>query len=102
MGTTVRSITTDDHYPNYDLIAVMILRRNYIKDGKKQISTPSNIYFYAMHENLCAFPLECVQCRMVSFRVENIKLHWDAFKSMFNTHNVYLQCLGINIPNVSE
>ena len=43
MGTTVRSITTDYHYPNYDLIAVMKLKRNYIKDGKKQISTPSNV-----------------------------------------------------------
>ena len=61
--------------PLCDLIAVMKMRRKSMEDGKKQVPTPSNMYFHIMYENLCAFPLKCVQHRMVTFRVENIKLH---------------------------
>ena len=76
------------------------MRREYFKGGKKQMSTSSNVYFHVFHENPFTFPFECVQRRMITFRMDSVKLHWDAFKSMSDVHKIHLQCLGLPIPAV--
>ena len=86
--------------PPYDLVPVTKMRRENFKDGKKQISTPSYVYFHVFHENPFTFPFECVQHRMMTFRRDSVKLHWDAFKSMSDVHKIHLQRLGLPIPVV--
>ena len=67
------------------------MHKEYFKDEKKQMSAPSNIYFHVFHENPFTFPFECVQRRMVTFGMDSVKLHWDAFKSISNVHRIHLQ-----------
>ena len=81
--------------PLYDLFSKT--RREYLKDGKKQISAPSNIYFHVFHENPFIFQSECVQRRMMTMRMDSVKLHWDAFKSMSHIHKINLQFTIANI-----
>ena len=45
------------------------------------MSEPSNLYFHVIHENLFTFSFECVQRRMMTFREDSVKLHWDALKA---------------------
>ena len=58
------------------------MRREYFKDGNKQMPVSSNTYFDVFHENPFTFQLECVQRCMMAFRMDSVKLHCDAFKSM--------------------
>ena len=56
---------------------------------------PSNVYFRVLHENPFTFPFECVQRCMMAFRMDAVKLHRDAFKSMSDVHKIYWQHLGL-------
>ena len=58
----------------------------------------SNVYFHVFCENPFTFPLECVQRHMMTFRMDSVKLHWDAFKSLPDVHKIHLQRLGLPIP----
>ena len=50
---------------------------------------PSNVYFRLLHKNPFTFPFECVQRCMMAFRMDAVKLHQDAFKSMPDVHEIY-------------
>ena len=54
---------------------------------------PSNVYFRVLHKNPFTFPFECVQRCMMAFRMDTVKLHRDAFKSMSDVHKIYFHLL---------
>ena len=55
---------------------------------------PSNVYFEIFHDNPFPFPFECVQRRIMTFRMDIVKLHQDAFKSMSDVYKIHLERLG--------
>ena len=62
------------------------------------MSLPSDVYFHVFHKNLFTFPFKCVQRRMMTFRMDSAKLHWDAFKNLSDVHKVHIKRLGLEIP----
>ena len=84
--------------PPYGLVVGTKMRREYFKDGRKQMSGPSKVYFHLFHENPFISPFECVQRRMMTFRMGTVNLHWDAFKSTSDVQKIHLQRLGLPIP----
>ena len=54
--------------------------------------------FYILQENPFIFPFECVQRHMMTFRMNIVKLHWDAFKSTPDVHKIHLQRQDLPIP----
>ena len=84
----------------YDLVGVTKMRREYFRDGKKQMFPPSNVYFHVFHENPFPFLFECVQRCMITFQVDSSKLHWDGFKSISDVDEIYFQYLKVPIPAV--
>ena len=54
----------------YNLVAICKLRREYFKDGMQHYSAPGNVYFHILNENPFVSPFECIQRRMITFRVE--------------------------------
>ena len=69
---------------------ILLLQQKYVeKDVKKQMSEPSNVYFHVFHENPFTLPFECVQHRMMTFRMESVNLHWDAFKRMSDVPKIH-------------
>ena len=75
---------------SYDLVPVTKMHREYFKDVKKPMSGPSNVCFHVLHENPFTFPFECVQRCMMTFRMDTVKLHSNAFKSMSDVRNIHL------------
>ena len=56
------------------------------------MSTPSNVYYHAFHENPFTFPFRCVQ-RHMTFQMDSVNLHWDPFKSLSEVHKIHLKRL---------
>ena len=78
---------------------ILLLQQKYVeKDVKKQMSEPSNVCFHVFHKNPFTFPFECVQRRMMTFRMESVNLHWDAFKRMSDVPKIHWQRPGLLIP----
>ena len=44
------------------------------------------------------FHSNVVQRRKMTFRIDTVKLHRDAFKTMSDVHKIHLQRLGLSIP----
>ena len=61
------------------------------------MSGPSSMSFHVLHENMFTFLFECVHRRMMKFRMDTVKLNWDAFESMSEFHKIALQRVGLPI-----
>ena len=57
----------------------------------------SSMSFHVLHENMFTFLFECVHRRMMKFRMDTVKLNWDAFESISDFHKIPLQRLGLPI-----
>ena len=73
------------------------MSREYFKDGKKQMSGPSNVYFHVFLKNPFTFRFECAQRRMMTFRMDSIKLQGNALKSLSDVHKIHLHRRGLQI-----
>ena len=62
------------------------------------MSGPSNVYFHIFLENPSTLLFECVQRRMMLLRMDSVKLHWDAFKSMSDIVKIHLKRLPFQTP----
>ena len=55
----------------------------------------TSIYFTRIRS---PFHSSVVQRRQMTFRIDTVKLHRDAFKTMPDVHKIHLQRLGLSIP----
>ena len=89
----------NDPQQPFDLVLVTKLRREYFKDGEKHHSSPSNVYFQVQVDNSFCSPFECVQRKLVTFKVDCVQIHVNAIDHLSDSHEVLLRRIKVPFFN---
>ena len=97
-GNSFRYNGNDPQQP-FDLVLVTKLRREYFKDGEKHHSSPSNVYFHVQVDNPFCSPYECMERKLVTFKVDRVQIHVNAIDHLSDTHKVLLRRIKVPFFN---
>ena len=70
-------------------------KREFIKDGVKLRSSPTNVYFHAQVNNPFYTTFECVQRKMLTFQEHRVQVHVDAIDHFSPSHELLMRQLNV-------